>query len=124
MGDPQHKKKDSRIRIVSHNINRMPLNKYTLKNKCIWQSIEGKDRADIHLYQAKGINWSKIEKQNNLCSREKKIKGRKAIITAHNLRDKSNKPVQFGGVMIATNRMPVSCISDKGRDKKGLGRWV
>ena len=45
-------------------------------------------------------------------------------MTAHNYRDKSKDPVQFGGVMIATNGLPVSWISESGRDRQGLGRWV
>ena len=96
----------------------MPLNKYRVKNRHIWQSIQGRDNEEIHLFQEIGINWSNIEKQNNLYSREK-IKGRKAIATAHNYRDKSKDPVQFRGVMIATNSLLVGWISDSREDKKG-----
>ena len=118
-GDSQKNKKDTTIRIVTHNINRMPLNKNRPKNKSIWKAIQGRDQTEIHLLQEIGINWSKIEKNNNLYSREKYIKGRKAILSAHNSRDRSNDLVQFGGVMITANGIPVSWISDKGRDKKG-----
>ena len=42
-GDSQKNKKDTTIRVVSHNINRMPLNKNRPKNKAIWKTIQDRD---------------------------------------------------------------------------------
>ena len=70
-GDSYNRKPETIIRIISHNINRMPLNKNRDKNKRLWQAIQGKDLVDIHLYQEIGINWSQVKRENNLYNRKK-----------------------------------------------------
>ena len=55
-GDNYDHKSPCSLRITSHNIQKMLLNKNLLKNKRIMQTLQGKDDSEIHLYQEVGIN--------------------------------------------------------------------
>ena len=106
-------KSPATLRITSHNIQRMLLDKRLQKNKIIMQTLQGKDQSDIHLYQEIGINWQRIGKSNNWKSRTQNLKGRMKHQLAYNTHQEGDNPVQYGGVLISTNNKPVNWITDQ-----------
>ena len=119
------KEKDKKlIRCASHNIHNMPEQRFTARSREIAAMAEGKDTADIRMWQEIGLYWPKVNEDDRWYRRT----SRRALGTLANFAFNTNEhhlsaPRQPGGTAVITNARLSSKVKQKGVDPRNLGRW-
>ena len=123
-GDTMQKKPNSTLRIMLHNVNRLPLNATHDKSKILFSTIANK-QIDIALITEIGINWKKSNSKDRWYERTRTAFQTAKSEVAHNINEPTiTSNVQFGGVAITTVDDASHRVISQGSDPSGLGRWV
>ena len=74
-GDEEQPKNPEHPRVMSQNIDRIPINGASERSKRIFGSLSGQDGADVRLCQETGLLWNRLEKGQDWKARTKHSKG-------------------------------------------------
>ena len=123
-GDIMERKPQSTLRIMLHNVNRLPLNAKHDKSKKLFSTIANK-QIDIALITEVGINWKKANSNDRWYERTRNIFQSSKSETAHNINEpQMTANIQFGGVAITAVDDCSHRVISQGSDPTGLGRWA
>ena len=124
-GDSRSSKGKEVIRCASHNIHNMPVSGFGARSKEIALMAEGRDTADIRLWQEIGLFWPKVLEND---SWRKRMSGRAHGTFAHfgfNSCEPNISAIQQpGGTAVIANSKLSARMKNKGVDPRGLGRWT
>jgi hypothetical protein len=117
------KKYDNTLRIMLHNINRLPINSKTDKSKKLVSTIANK-QIDIALLTEIGLNWKQINNQDKWYERVRESFQHTRSEISHNTNELDRTSnVQFGGVIAMAVDDVAQRVIAQGSDELNLGRW-
>ena len=114
-GDCKSIKDESLIRCASHNIHNIPETRFCARSREIAMMAEGRDTADIRLWQEIGLFWPKVKEEDKWHKRTSS----RALSTLANFGFNTREPhlsatKQPGGTAVITNARLSSRVREKG----------
>jgi hypothetical protein len=123
-GDILKRKADQVLRIMLHNINRLPISSRSSKSRQLVSYI-AHTQVEFALLTEIGINWKKIHNNDMWFERVRQSFQSTRSILAHNTRELNmTNTVQFGGVCTMVLDDITHRVVAQGEDKSALGRWA
>jgi hypothetical protein len=123
-GDNLNKKHDTTIRIMLHNINRLPLDHRTDKSRKLISCIANK-QIDVAMITEVGLYWKSIPGKDRWYERVREsFQTHKSEMAFNTTEPSLSSSVQFGGVGIMATDDCSHRVVSQGSDPTGLGRWA
>jgi hypothetical protein len=123
-GHTMAKKPDKVLRLLFHNINRLPLNARHSKSRKLLSTLAHK-QIDLAMLAEIGLYWKKIPQQDRWYERTREaFKTSKSELAYNTTEHSLSDPVQFGGTCVIAIDDCVHRVVSQGSDDTGLGRWA
>jgi hypothetical protein len=117
------RKSDHTLRIMLHNVNRLPISRSTDKSKKFISTIPNK-QIDVALITEVGLYWKLLDGGDQWYERvQESFQATRSKMAYNNTEPTLTATVQFGGVGLIAVDDIAHRVSDQGQDITGLGRW-
>ena len=118
------RKPDSILRIMLHNINRLPINGKSDKSRKLVSMIAHK-QIDIALLTEIGLGWKLLNNTDQWYERVREsFQSTRTEIAYNETEPEMTNRIQFGGVLAMAVDDVSHRILSQGKDPTGLGRWA
>jgi hypothetical protein len=123
-GDKLTRKSDNILRLMLHNVNRLPLSRSADKSKKLISSISNK-QLDLALITKVGLCWRLVKTNDQWHERMREsFQAARSELAFNKTEPDLTELVQFGGVGIMAVDDVSHRVVGQGQDATGLGRWA
>lgn len=123
-GDVLRRKSDSTLRVMLHNINRLPSQMQSAKSKKLFSTIANK-QIDVALLTEVGLYWRKVPHADQWHERVREpFQTSRSELAFNSTEPTHSAMVQFGGVCAMVVDDASHRIVGQGQDLAKLGRWA
>ena len=122
-GDRLNRKPDNILRVMLHNVNRLPISGKSDKSKKLVSMIAHK-QIDVALLTEIGLSWTHLDNTDRWYERVREaFQSTRSEVANNETEPDLTDKAQFGGVLVMAVDDVSHRVISQGKDPTGLGRW-